>query len=463
MSGQVHNQLQNDQDRNGGGLASAVFFASRGARVTVTDLKSREELEVPLEELKCFSIRYVLGKHEKKDFSSSDLIMKNPAVPQDSPFLEFGRSRGIPIESDISLFLRRTSSPILAVTGSKGKSTTASAIYHVLKKSYPDCRLGGNITVSPLMFPEELSPDTPVVLELSSWQLGDIRGKGILKPLISLTTVLLPDHMNRYSGMDEYIEDKKLIFQDQNREDFALFNRDDPLQKDFPKATKARSFFFSSEALPDGREGAWLEKGGAGKIRINGIEDEIFGRRLLVLGEHNRTNLLAAGLALALYGIKPGEIRAGLSSFPGIEHRLEFFAEINGIRFYNDSAATIPHATSWALRALPLPIHLITGGTDKNIDFSPLEEVVTIPDRIILLEGSGTDKIISILKSLNVPYEGPFDNLAEAVSRSYEGSSPGSSVLFSPACTSFGMFRNEFERGRQFKETVMALQQEAGG
>ena len=197
---------------NGGGLASARFFARRGAAVTVTDLRPAEALRESMDGLREFPVRYVLERHEEADFTGADLVIKNPAVTGASPYLEAARRHGVSIETDLSVFLTLTRNPILAVTGSKGKSTTASAMAFGLSRAYPDARLGGNITLSPLAFLEELPPAAPVVLELSSWQLGDLRGRGLLRPAVSVFTVILPDHLDRYAGMADYVADKKAIF-----------------------------------------------------------------------------------------------------------------------------------------------------------------------------------------------------------------------------------------------------------
>ena len=198
---------------NGGGLASARFLAECGASVTVTDMKSASDLKDSIAALSGLPIRFVLGKHEFDDFAQADLVVKNPAVRPDSPYLLASRA----IETDISLFLRFAASPIIAVTGSKGKSSVSSAIHHVLSSSGRTAFLGGNITVSPLSFLGRCTRDTPVVLELSSWQLADMRGLGVLKPEIAVVTNIMPDHMNRYNSMEEYVADKRLIYADQDR------------------------------------------------------------------------------------------------------------------------------------------------------------------------------------------------------------------------------------------------------
>ncbi|HWP67739.1 MAG TPA: Mur ligase family protein, partial [Rectinemataceae bacterium] len=193
---------------HGGGLESARFFCDKGAIVTVTDLRDETTLKPSIEALEGRALRYVLGKHEIEDFRTADIVIKNPAVRRTSPYLAAAKA----IETDVSVFLRYSKSPIVAVTGSKGKSSTASAIHHGFRHSGTDSLLGGNITVSPLSFLDETGADRPVVLELSSWQLADMRGLGVLKPKVAVLTAIMPDHMNYYSSMEEYVADKRLIY-----------------------------------------------------------------------------------------------------------------------------------------------------------------------------------------------------------------------------------------------------------
>lgn len=447
---------------HGGGLASARFFARRGARVTVTDLRSERILAPAMDQLREFDVRYVLERHEDADFSGADLVIKNPAVAPTSPFLRRALEHGVPIETDLSVFFSLSRNPVLAVTGSKGKSTTASAIAFVLSRVHPGARLGGNITVSPLSFLDDLPPDAPVVLELSSWQLGDLKGRGILKPAVSAFTVILPDHLDKYAGMAEYVEDKKAIFREQGPGQKAVFNLDDPWQRSFPGETRAAPFFFSARELPVALSGAW-PAGEVGMARLQpGAETQKILTTSLLPGMHNRQNLLCAALALLLYGVPASTVRGSLAQFPGVEHRLELFRTWKGVRIYNDSAATIPHATAAAVSAVPGPVVLLAGGTDKNIDFSPLRDAAHVPRAIVLLAGTGTDKIRALLNEAKVSYDGPYDNLREALvkalARAQEvRSGPGASLLFSPGCTSFGMFLNEFDRGRKFKEIAAEL------
>ena len=471
---------------HGGGVATARFLAGAGAEVTVTDTKSEKDLADSVAVLEGLPIRFVLGRHELEDFSSADIVIKNPAVRPDSPYVLAAKA----VETDISLFLRFCESPIIAVTGSKGKSTVATALHHGLIVAGKKAFLGGNITVSPLAFLDETGPDTPVVLELSSWQLADIRGQGVLKPAIAILTSIMPDHMNRYSSMDEYVADKRLIYADQDGDCYTLLNHEDPWSARFAAETKARIAWYAdsreavlaaagggtlagtaARAAAAARAGggtaaaaeavAWLAPDG-GKARLataqEGMtEEDILPQTLLVPGKHQRKNLLGAALALRLFGIEATTIREAMGSFVGVEHRLEPFAEKGGVVWYNDSAATIPQAVAAALESFDDPLILITGGTDKNLDFEPVHQSYARAKAIVLLAGTGTDKLLPWLERDHIPYQGPFADLEAAVRKAAALAARGDRVLLSPGCASFGMFLHEFDRGKKFKETVRRL------
>jgi UDP-N-acetylmuramoylalanine--D-glutamate ligase len=320
------------------------------------------------------------------------------------------------IETDISVFLRFTQAPILAVTGSKGKSSTVSALFFGLKELGYNAFLGGNITVSPLTFLDATSAETPVVLELSSWQLADLRGRGLLKPRVAVITPVMPDHQNWYGGMEPYVADKKLIYADQDEDCYLICDADDEWGPVFAAETKAQVRWYSSDALPEGRDGAWVEPYGRGLMREDGcLPFEILPVNLAVPGKHMRQNLLNAAQALVLYGAPPASVADALARFPGIEHRLEFFHEENGVRWYNDSAATIPEAVAPALASFDDPVILLSGGTDKNLDFTPLADAAHLAKRIFLLAGTGTDKLMPMLRERGISFEGPFAGLAELV------------------------------------------------
>ena len=441
---------------NGGGLTTASFLASHGALVTVTDMKDEAALASSIKALEGLPIRYVLGRHDPADFEGADLVVKNPAVKPDSPYLKVSRL----VETDISLFLRLSKAPVIAVTGSKGKSTVASAIYHGFAASGRKAFLGGNITVSPLSFIAETDSGTPVVLELSSWQLADLKGMGILKPRVAVLTSMMPDHMNRYSSMEEYMADKRLIYADQDADSWLVANHDDEWNRSFAEEARSRKAWYAEEPGGEGPR-AWIEPGsGRGLYSPTGDKagaEEILPGALLLPGSHSRKNLLGAALALKLHGLDAAEIRSAMGSFGGVEHRLERFAYKDGVAWFNDSAATIPQAVAAALASFEGPVVLITGGTDKNLDFEPVKDAFRKPKAIILLAGSGTDKLRPYLEAASIPFVGPFTELDPAIKAAAAAARTGDTVLLSPGCTSFGMFLHEFDRGRKFKERARAF------
>ena len=507
---------------HGGGIESAYYLARHGAQVTVTDLRDEKILAPSIERLEAAcrtipgqrlsgNIRYVLGRHEMQDFENADIVIKNPGVKPDSPYLQAAKR----IETDISLFLASIGSAdsvgsadsigsadhaggdassvrLIAVTGSKGKSSTTAAIHWVLQNAHgqenaapPEKKLagkawlGGNITVSPLSFVDELSGDDDVALELSSWQLGDLRGRkragglpgidlALLKPRAAVLTAIMPDHLDRYANMDAYIADKRVIYQGQDSGDITVA-ADDAWGQSFHAESRGRPLVYSDTELAAGVSGGWLagpdEPGfarfwDAPPTGINvGETIELVPSRLLVPGFHQKRNLLAAGLALLGLGLEPECIRGGLASFKGIEHRLEFFHEAQGLRFYNDSAATIPEAAAAALTALSAdaPVVLVTGGTDKNLDFSPLANAAGLAKAIVLLDGSGSDKLRQLLDVQGTSFLGPFDSVEKAVRAAAAAACAGDSIVLSPGCASFGMFLNEFDRGRKWKEAVVSF------
>lgn len=460
---------------HGGGLESARYLAKAGAQVTVTDLRDETVLAPSIAQLEGLPIRYVLGKHELGDFSGADLVVKNPAVKPDSPYLATTRR----IETDISLFLADCPGRLIAVTGSKGKSSTASALRWALdalgsaNPGFPTdsgkVYLGGNITLSPLTFLDQVQAEDTVVLELSSWQLGDLRGRrlgdrALLKPRVAVITTILPDHLDRYGTMEAYVADKRVIYQGQDRAD-ATVSGNDTWGLSFATETPGRSILYSDTPLPEALPGGWIIKVGDDGVKTgpavarlaDGKLAEVVGSAPRLAGYHQKKNLLAAALALLDLGYPAEAVRRALDEFPGIEHRLEFFHEKAGVRFYNDTAATIPEAAAAAIDSFDRPPILVTGGTDKALDFAPLVSAASRAKAIILLDGTGSAKLAALLKQRGLRYEGPFDNLDAAVQAALRGASAGDSVVLSPGCASFGMFLNEFDRGKKWKETVLRL------
>jgi len=471
---------------HGGGLQSALFLLKRGAEVAVTDLRDEKTLAPSIMELDAVCkalgrqpVRYVLGRHEIGDFKNADIVIKNPGVKPDSPFLQASKR----IETDLSLFLAQSKARLFAVTGTKGKSGTSSALHWILSKDRKSGKayLGGNITVSPLTFLDELTEADDVVLELSSFQLGDIKnsvnadGQPLLKPAAAILTPIMHDHLDRYASMEDYIDDKKNIYRGQDSNCVTIAG-DDDWGRSFLAETKARRLIRSCKqdilsALGEGQSGGCIDAGGRGVARLlnfRGVPGEItelVPHKILTPGSHQKINMLSSALAVFALGGRAETIRAALSTFPGIEHRLELFHESNGIRYYNDSAATIPEAAAACIEALTEPsvthggLILVTGGTDKNLDFTPLARAAVKAKAVILLEGTGSEKLIPLLRENGVSFSGPFNELDKAVRCAAEKASGADIVALSPGCASFGMFLNEFDRGRKWKEAVVRLTQ----
>jgi UDP-N-acetylmuramoylalanine--D-glutamate ligase len=468
---------------HGGGLESTRYLIRHGAELTVTDLRDEKTLAASIEQLEASCagkppIRYVLGRHEIDDFRNADIVIKNPGVRPDSPYLQAAKR----IETDIGLFLAAIGKlpvRLIAVTGSKGKSSVSSALHWALKESGCRSYLGGNITVSPLSFVDELQKGDTVTLELSSWQLGDLRGRtnedgcALLKPKAAVLTAIMPDHLDRYGTMEAYVSDKRIIYQGQDLSDITVAG-DDEWGRGFLAESRARPLVYSDTPVPPNVSGGWIDAdSGKGFARLcdwdfeNGMENksadnvaaEIVPARPIVPGRHQKLNLLAAGLALYGLGMELEQIRKELGSFPGVEHRLELFLEARGIAFYNDSAATIPEAAAAAVEALGSDgrLILVTGGTDKNLDFTPLARAAGKAKAVILLAGSGSDKLRGLLAGTGICCHGPFDALENAVNTALELAAPGDRIALSPGCASFGMFLNEFDRGRKWKETIKGL------
>lgn len=456
---------------NGGGLASALFLLKQGVELTITDTRSEAELKPSLDALEAYTFRSVLGRHEERDFTGADFVIKNPAVRPQNPFLSLAKA----LETDLSLFMQYANNPLLAVTGSKGKSSTASALHHCLLKKWPQARLGGNITVSPLSFLEDLDAHSPVVLELSSFQLGDLVRTNSFKtgqlhnfpPSIGILTNIYQDHQDYYGSMDSYIKDKLELFNYQTAQDYALFNYDDPWTPKLSAKLPAQVRLLSAKGKND-ELFAWLEKtsearenflsGPRGFVRdAEGQEQNILAKDLLVPGTFNRFNLLNAATAAYLQGVSPSDLREATASYKGIEHRLEYVGSKNKIRFINDSAATIPDAVLAGISSLHPSIHLICGGTNKNLDFGPFKTIRQQVKTLRLLDGTASTEIKKAFEAWGLQDDGCYTSLARCVKDAFAQAQSGDTIILSPGCASFGMFKNEFDRGRQFKACVEEL------
>ncbi len=481
---------------NGGGEAVVRFLLKHGAYVLVTDMKTEEQLKPTIDSiagdksLDMEHLTYVLGGHREEDFKNADVVIKNPGVKiEGNPYLAKAEN----IETDISLFLQFSKAPVIAVTGSKGKSSTVSAIHYGLREAGFKAFLGGNITVSPLTFLDETSGDTPAVLELSSWQLADLRGRGLLKPKIAVITKIVPDHQNWYGNMEDYVADKRLIYADQTSGDYLICDSEadeigtGPVSGGtwgdfFAREAKSEVLRYGNDKLPQGTYGVWQaldsqnNMTAIARIPAKKTEEKILGS-VKVPGRHMRQNAMNAALVLYLMGVDAERIQKILGSWTGIPHRLQYFyewrntASEKAVRFFNDSCSTVPEAAAAASAAFGKPVVLITGGTDKGLAFNVLTDALdrgkrnsTPPAAIYLLAGTGTDKIIPLLNESKTSFNGPYNSLDEllvAVKDDFADKSSfiaeNDTVVFSPGCTSFGMFANEFDRGDRFMEKVKEI------
>ncbi len=419
----------------GRGVGDARYLAECGAELIVTDLKSREELAESIAQLESFpNVTFVLGEHRLEDFNSRDMILKAAGVPLDSMYITEAKNHGIPVRMSADLFAEISNIPVVGVTGTRGKSTVTHMVHAVLKEAGRSVLLGGNVRgVSTLALLKEVEPESIAVLELDSWQLQGW-GEANMSPHIAVFTTLYSDHQNYYKNdPSQYLLDKANIFLYQDPDDTLVMGAQcaPTLIEAFGEHILARTVIAGAEKLPMD----WM---------------------LRVPGEHNRYNAALALAAARALGVDDTVSRTALQSFAGVPGRLELIREVNGVPVYNDTTATTPEATLAALRALDTGaknIVLIMGGADKDLDMNTLLfEIPNHAKRTILLAGTGTNRVLEFLPGASV-----FDSLANAVREAFAAASPGDSILFSPAFASFGMFKNEYDRGDQFNALVQSL------
>ena len=445
-----------------GGLGVTRWLVEQGAEVTVTDLRSAEELRPSLEALRDLPVRFVLGEHRREDFERHEIVVRNPAVPRESPWLAIARAAGARIEMEMTLFFRACPAPIIGVTGTKGKTTTATLCAAILRQWRPDTVLAGNLGRSALEALPAIRPDTPVVLELSSWQLEGLDEHG-LSPHIAVLTTISPDHLDRYPSFEAYVDAKRAIARHQCPDDWFVVNRDDPVAWSCRSAGVARIVPFGRD---DGTsEGAFWE-GDRLLWRFAGNETELLRRSEFPLaGQHAVYDALAAAAAALLRGAAPLHARIGLTTAQPVPHRLERVATIDGVEFVNDTAATAPAAVLAALEAFAdRPIVLIGGGAAKGVALDELARVAAArTEAVVLLDGTATPGYQAALLAAGARVFGPYRSMEDAVRQAAALARPGGVVLLSPGCASFGLFRDEFHRGEAFRAAVGRLVEERGG
>lgn len=435
------------------GIASAQFLQARGAKVTVSDSKSPDQLRGEIPALLDRGIAVETGGHGERTFRGQDLIVVSPGVPSDVPQLVQARIHGVPIIGEIELAAHFLQGRIVAITGSNGKTTTTTLTGEILAASGFPVVVGGNIGTPAVSLVEKTSPATFVILEVSSFQLETIQ---TFQPFISCILNITPDHLDRHRTFEAYANAKARIFENQKEAGYSVFNADDPATNALSSRANCPVLHFSRRTeVAAGtfvRDARIFFRGG----KPDGTVQEILPVAEIPLkGAHNLENVLAAVCLASLAGCPPESIRQAVRAFKAVEHRLEFVAEIAGISYYNDSKATNVDATIKALESFPANIHLILGGKDKGSDYSLLNDLLRQRVKRVYTIGAAAEKIESqIADAVEIFPAGTLDN---AVRRATTTAVPGDVILLAPACASFDQFQSYEHRGRVFKDVVKAL------
>src|SRR5208283_256048 len=431
------------------GVASAIFLEKHGARVTVSDARTEEELPQDIPQLLDHGISVETGHHSERTFRDQDLIVISPGVPFDVPQLVQARALGIPVIGEVELAARFLKGNIVAITGSNGKTTTTALAGAIIAAGGRTVLVGGNIGTPAINFVEISDDDTWIVLEISSFQLETIES---FRPKIAVVLNVTPDHLDRHYTFENYAAAKARIFENQTASDFAILNADNASCVAMAAKTKAPVYRFSRVkevelgAFTRGERIIWRD--GKTEREVMPVSE------ISLKGSHNVENVLAGICVGMLAGIEPTQIRGAVSAFKAVEHRLEYVATVRGVDYYNDSKATNVDATIKALESFPGRIHLILGGKDKGSDYSILNPLLEERVKRVYTVGTAAAKIESQVRGTEVVSAG---TLEAAVRRASEGATPGDVVLLAPACASFDQFDSYEHRGRVFKEAVRQL------
>jgi len=435
------------------GVAVSLFAAGYGATVTATDEKPESELAETAAKLRAAGVKLELGGHRADAFLDQDLIVVSPGVPANLPALVLAHLAGIPVWGEVELAWRFLRGKLVAITGSNGKTTTTSLVAHILASAGIPTLVGGNIGVPLLSLVESSTDSSVTVAEISSFQLETIEK---FRPEIGVLLNLTPDHLDRHATFEEYAATKVRMFENQVERDIAVLNADDPeVTRRMP--ARPQVFWFSRQKQV--AQGAFLRDGQI-VFRSDGSEAAL-GRRdeIPLRGEHNVENVLAACAAAYLAGATPAAIASGVKTFRGVEHRLEFVADVAGVQFYNDSKATNVDAALKAIEAFPGPLIVILGGKDKGSPYTPLKEPLRERARMAIVIGAAAEKIAADLgDAVTVENARTLDRAIQIAS---DRAQIGDVVLLAPACSSFDQFENYEQRGRAFKELVGKLENQS--
>lgn len=430
------------------GISAALMLKKLGANVTIQDLKNKEDIE-EINILSSNNINLYLGKNpDKCIIDSIDLMVVSPGLPTDLDFVKYAYSK-IPVISEIELAYLVCKAPIIAITGTNGKTTTTSLFAHILKK-YKKTYIAGNIGVPFSHYALDIEEDSIVALEISSFQLETIKK---FKPKVASVLNITEDHLNRHKTMGNYIKAKERIFENQDENDFLILNYDDLQCRKMSNNTKSKVLYFSKKEK--------IEKGAYLKDNYIYIDNYPFINTddIKILGEHNMENVMSAILMCLCYNVPTDIIIEGVKTFKAVEHRIEYVVTKKGVDYYNDSKGTNIDATIKAINAMKKKTYLIVGGYDKNADFLPMIE--QFKDKIIkaVIIGQVKERIAKDCKKLNFKDYVIKDSFFDAINYCYENAKQGECVLLSPACASFDMFKDYEERGNIFKRYVKDLKE----
>lgn len=443
------------------GVAVAKYMAKQGAKLVVSDLKQKTELTDSLKACADIKIEYDLGRHTNKFFHTADLIVVSPGVPRSIKPLEEAREMGVAITTEVELAASSLKEPLIAVTGTNGKTTIATMLGEIFKAEGKSVFVGGNIGTPLLDYVTYNHKAEIVVAELSSFQLEMIER---MVPAVAVFSNIDQDHLDRYADMDSYIEAKKKLLKVCDRNSYVVLNYDDPVVSKFAQETPGKIFWFTKQN-PMQVSGEFAERfqgcyhlPGTSVLHahIQGKKETYDLSKMKILGDHNRENFMAAICAARALGVSSKAIQTVIDNFKGVEHRIEFVRKKDGVYFFNDSKATNVMSVYRSLSAFrKSPIILVAGGKDKEMDFSPLIDLVHKRVKILILLGEAKEKMNRALGDFAETYlVGTFE---EAVLLAFQKSRAGDVILLSPGCASYDMFRDYRERGEYFKKLVNQL------
>lgn len=434
------------------GIAVAKVLHGLGAHVIANDVKSHDQLGESLKPLEGLDIEYQLGKPAEELVDDADLIVVSPGVPLDQPFYYRALDLGKELIGEVELAYRLSNSPFVAITGTNGKTTTTSLTYEIFKSAGVKTRLAGNIGIPMIEQVLNAGSDTVIVAEVSSFQLETVDS---FRPRVSAILNITPDHLNRHKSFENYVGAKARVFMNQGDGDYVVLNHDNDVTRRLAEEAPCEVIFFSRSSI--------LGKGVY--VKDDWIVENIYGTEKRVIpvkdvyipGKHNLENALAACAVARLWGIETEFIADTLRSFKGVEHRIEYVATIDGVRYYNDSKGTNTDAAIKAIEALDYPIILIAGGYDKGEDFTPFVRSFNGKVKALILMGVTADRIEKCAREQNFHNVYRAANMREAVMKAKNLAKEGYAVLLSPACASWDMYDNYEQRGKIFKDVVMSL------